>query len=190
MLTNGVSAGAVGATGFVWPDIQADGTLSVSFEAILATNSVPTWWLAQFGWTNNCDAAALADTDGDSLAAWEEYFAGTSPTNPNTDGDQFDDGVEWSSGADPTGDDSVVYAAILRCSSAFGFYSSDAVSGIGIGHLLLSTEDGSAKLNLQLQQSHDLQEWSDVGSPVEWALPIENNVLFYRVQASPVETAD
>ncbi|MBN2684833.1 MAG: hypothetical protein JXR40_06100 [Pontiellaceae bacterium] len=41
VLTNGVSAGAVGATGFVWPDIQADGTLSVSFDALLATNSVP-----------------------------------------------------------------------------------------------------------------------------------------------------
>ncbi|MBN2684834.1 MAG: hypothetical protein JXR40_06105 [Pontiellaceae bacterium] len=127
----------------------------------------------------------MADTDGDSLAAWEEYVAGTCPTDPNTDGDQFTDGVEWKSGADPTVDDSVVYAAILSNSAAFDLYSSDAVSGIGVGHLLLSTENGSAQLNLQLQQSQDLQEWSDVGSPVEWRLPMENNVLFYRVQASP-----
>jgi hypothetical protein len=183
--TNGVSAGAAGATDFVWQDIQSNGTLVVSFEAVLVTNNVPAWWLVQYGWTNNFDAAALADTDGDSLAAWEEYVAGTCPTDPNTDGDQFDDGVERSSGADPTVDDSVVYAAVLNNAAAYDLYSSDAVSEIGIGDLLLSAEDGSAQLNLQLQQSQDLQEWSDVGSPVEWTLPTETNVLFYRVQALP-----
>ncbi|MFH0879019.1 MAG: hypothetical protein V2A34_04855, partial [Lentisphaerota bacterium] len=46
-----------------------------------ATNNVPKAWLADYGWTNNFDAAATNDADGDSMATWEEYFAGTDPTN-------------------------------------------------------------------------------------------------------------
>jgi hypothetical protein len=53
-----------------------------SFLANLATNSVPQWWLASFGLTTpTWDAAALADQDGDGMAAWQEYRAGTDPTN-------------------------------------------------------------------------------------------------------------
>jgi len=39
----------------------------------------PHWWLASHGWTNNYEAAALADTDTDGAPAWEEFVAGTSP---------------------------------------------------------------------------------------------------------------
>jgi hypothetical protein len=53
-----------------------------SFLANLATNNVPEWWLASFGLTTpTWDAAALADQDGDGMAAWQEYRAGTDPTN-------------------------------------------------------------------------------------------------------------
>lgn len=46
-----------------------------------ATNGVPKAWLADYGWTNNFDAAATNDADGDHVSAWEEYYAGTDPTN-------------------------------------------------------------------------------------------------------------
>jgi T5SS/PEP-CTERM-associated repeat protein len=46
-----------------------------------ATNGVPKAWLVDHGWSTNFDAAALADTDGDHVAAWAEYHAGTDPTN-------------------------------------------------------------------------------------------------------------
>jgi hypothetical protein len=41
----------------------------------------PHWWLAANGWTNNFEAAALADTDGDRAPAWQEFVAGTSPVD-------------------------------------------------------------------------------------------------------------
>jgi YD repeat-containing protein len=56
-------------------------SIAAAFDANLATNGVPQWWLASFGWTNNFDAAALADSDGDGIPNWSEYFSGTSPTN-------------------------------------------------------------------------------------------------------------
>lgn len=42
--------------------------------------NTPYWWLAQYGLTN-FDADAMADADGDGLLSWQEYVAGTDPTN-------------------------------------------------------------------------------------------------------------
>ena len=44
----------------------------------------PVWWLAQWGATNNFDAAAAADWDLDGVSNWSEYVAGTQPTNASS----------------------------------------------------------------------------------------------------------
>ncbi|NCC53000.1 MAG: hypothetical protein EOM20_17555, partial [Spartobacteria bacterium] len=84
VLTNGVSTGGpfgMPSNTYTWVAVQTDGTFHVEFSELLATNGVPQWWLAQFGWTNNFDAAALDDPDHDQAATWAEYVAGTNPTN-------------------------------------------------------------------------------------------------------------
>jgi hypothetical protein len=50
------------------------------FAENLATNGTPHWWLAQTGLGTN-DEDALGDTDHDGVPAWQEYLAGTHPTN-------------------------------------------------------------------------------------------------------------
>jgi hypothetical protein len=45
------------------------------------TNWTPYVWLASNGITNNQEAADLLDSDGDGALNWQEYLAGTSPTN-------------------------------------------------------------------------------------------------------------
>ena len=55
--------------------------VSAVFDANLTTSGVPEWWLAQFGWTTDFAAAALADADGDGQPAWQEFLAGTDPTD-------------------------------------------------------------------------------------------------------------
>jgi hypothetical protein len=52
------------------------------FSENLATNDTPEWWLAGYGWTNAFNAAATNDSDRDGMLAWQEYGAGTDPTNP------------------------------------------------------------------------------------------------------------
>ena len=51
------------------------------FAENLATNSTPEWWLAEHGWTNDFDAAALRDDEPDGFPSWQEYVADTDPTN-------------------------------------------------------------------------------------------------------------
>jgi uncharacterized protein (TIGR03790 family) len=56
--------------------------VGASFVANLTTNTLtPEWWLASFGLTNDFPSEALADQDGDKVPTWEEYIAGTIPTN-------------------------------------------------------------------------------------------------------------
>jgi M6 family metalloprotease-like protein len=51
-------------------------------ETIL-TNGVPASWMQSFGLVAN-DVTALLDSDGDGMPNWAEYFAGTSPTDPDS----------------------------------------------------------------------------------------------------------
>jgi CubicO group peptidase (beta-lactamase class C family) len=49
-----------------------------------AWSNPPVWWLANANpaWTNDLEAAATNDQDNDGLFTWQEYIAGTHPTNP------------------------------------------------------------------------------------------------------------
>ena len=58
--------------------------LTAAFAENVTTSGTPEWWLASFGWTNQFEAASLADSDHDGMAAWQEYVAGTNPVNPNS----------------------------------------------------------------------------------------------------------
>lgn len=83
ILKNGQSVSPT--TNFVWNDVMANGTLTVSFaEATATTYDTPHWWLAENKLTNGTtsfDQAETTDTDGDGVSAWAEYIAGTQPTN-------------------------------------------------------------------------------------------------------------
>jgi hypothetical protein len=62
-------------------DLRADTTVTAMFAENLAARGTPEWWLAAFGWTNTFDEAEGVDADGDGFAAWQEWLAGTDPTN-------------------------------------------------------------------------------------------------------------
>ena len=58
---------------------------NLTATAVFATTSnntygVPDWWLDQYGIPTTEEGAA-ADADGDGFRNWEEYYAGTIPTN-------------------------------------------------------------------------------------------------------------
>jgi len=42
---------------------------------------VPYDWLISYGMTNNFEEVAMADSDGDGYSVWQEFVAGTDPTN-------------------------------------------------------------------------------------------------------------
>jgi len=58
--------------------------LTANFGESMATNDTPKRWLGTFFETNDYDEAAMSDTDHDGMPAWEEYRAGTDPTDPDS----------------------------------------------------------------------------------------------------------
>ncbi len=57
-------------------------SLVAGFAVNLAPLGTPESWLAGYGLTNGTPAAEeLTDTDGDGMFAWQEYVAGSDPTN-------------------------------------------------------------------------------------------------------------
>lgn len=69
-------------TRFVWSNVQASATLAATFttQRVADPAHTPYFWLAQHGLTNYT-ADAAADTDHDGFTTWQEYMAGTDPTN-------------------------------------------------------------------------------------------------------------
>ena len=187
MLTNGVSAGAV--SNLTWYNISAPGTVTVSFAATLAARGTPHWWLAQWAWTNNFDAVESLDQDGDGLFTWEEYPPNTCPTNANTDGDQYDDGVEVNAGADPLQDDSQTYGAMQAHPASFNLYTSNSVLDLSYGEVMLNIVSNTIQVRLTMQSTDLLDDggWTNVGPAVEWECPADLNKSFFRFLGAPVD---
>jgi hypothetical protein len=88
--TNGVSAGWTFdnnsiAASFLWSNVQAAGSLYVTFtDRVTSDPGQPTYtWLSEHGLTRDTNgvSGSCSDTDHDGLTAWQEYLAGTDPTN-------------------------------------------------------------------------------------------------------------
>jgi hypothetical protein len=58
-------------------------TATFAHNADRVTNNVPVWWLDQYGLTN-FDADAMRDVDHDGAITWQEWVAGSDPTNRNS----------------------------------------------------------------------------------------------------------
>ena len=69
-------------TNFAWNNVTINSSFGADILADLVTNGVPEWWLAGHNLTNaTLDEEAMKDQDQDGMFAWEEYVAGTDPTN-------------------------------------------------------------------------------------------------------------
>jgi hypothetical protein len=88
--TNGMATGLVfgnasTSTNFVWSNVQAAGTVTVTFAEQVVDDpaATPYWWLAQYGLALDTNAVngSCSDTDNDGHVAWQDREAGTIPTN-------------------------------------------------------------------------------------------------------------
>lgn len=82
--TNGAPLPLPGTTALwsvTWSNVWDDGAIHAEFGENVTSQGTPEWWLAQhFGDTNYEDAAGQ-DGDGDGIVSWQEFEAGTDPTN-------------------------------------------------------------------------------------------------------------
>jgi len=82
----GWSGDVAGDTNAPTQVVTLDGlrSLTARFGAELAPQGVPLAWLSHFGLTNDPAAEVQRDGDGDGLPAWQEWLAGSDPTDPDS----------------------------------------------------------------------------------------------------------
>lgn len=126
------------------------------------------------------------DADSDGLVNTAESSLGTDPRNRDSDGDGFDDGFEVQHGYAPLVSDAALTDYIRAHTATFGLYPSNVVLEVAVGQALLRVSNGSARLNLQLQQKDNLTgPWTNAGSAIEWSLPVSSEKQFFRVRSGP-----
>lgn len=77
---DGASVGT--ASNHLWTNICAHGTILAQFAPDVTAMGTPIHWLVAYGLTNGGYAGQeQTDLDGDGMKAWEEWIAGTAPTN-------------------------------------------------------------------------------------------------------------
>jgi hypothetical protein len=79
VLVNQASMGAV--TNLMLGPINSDAQVVAVFAPNLAASGTPHWWLHQQNptWSADYNTAESANPDGDPLATWQEFLAGTDP---------------------------------------------------------------------------------------------------------------
>lgn len=67
-------------------------------------DGIPDYWEDKFGFNLNDPSDVELDPDSDNLTNLEEYLNHTDPTDPDTDNDSYNDGLEVDKGTDPLDD--------------------------------------------------------------------------------------
>ena len=124
------------------------------------------------------------DADDDGLTNSEEEVLGSNPRMADTDDDGFNDLMEIQFGLSPTTDNSAIIDYMEANAELFGFTTSNVVIEVGAGELLLEASNYVVSLNLQLEQSDDLQTWTNAGESVIWELELDEGQQFIRVKTS------
>ena len=122
-----------------------------------------------------------SDTDGDGISdAYEsntgtyasETDTGTDPLAADSSGDGLSDGFAVGGGFDPT----VNYSYLLS-----GSIRLEEVRDLRPGSILIEVQNGQANLTLNLQESTDLNTWTDAaGASIQIPINAEEGTKFFR----------
>lgn len=163
--------------GWLFTDWSGDATGGPSATNLYFTATAPMNLLASFS----------DDPDGDGLKNTNEWAVGANPWMADTDGDSFDDLFEFNNGLSPTVDSSPFVTHILDNAGTYGLYPSNVVLDVAVGQVALNIDGTTARLRLQMEQSDDLQVWTNAGEAVEWTMPVSGEKKFLRVRSAAGE---
>ncbi|KAF0095297.1 MAG: Metallophosphoesterase [Puniceicoccaceae bacterium 5H] len=123
------------------------------------------------------------DSDMDGLNNYREFVElGSNPMRLDSDGDGLDDAFEVEHGLDPATSDAELIATILGHPNQLGLYTVDDIHYLNADSIVVQPKEGALELKLQLQESGDLEQWNDLGDPVEATLPAPADSSFYRFE--------
>lgn len=154
--------------------------------------SVSNGGISQIALSNySLKIGADIDADGDGVIDRDDAL----PNDPNDSVDSDGDGVGDSSDVHPGYNDAVLTPYLHAWLSANNYIVDDGTTGglteadlidLRPGSTMIAVSDGTATVNLQMQESADLSvdSWSNTGDPVPFTLTLEEgeDAQFFRVK--------
>jgi hypothetical protein len=133
----------------------------------------------------------LADDDGDGLTNFEEIVIfGTDPNNPDTSGDGLSDGELVAAGLNPLRDHSGLVSLIQGAPARFDLFDEESIGDLRLGGLLLRRQpDGAFLLELDVEESPNLTEWS-FRERITREIDLPPDRIFLRVRVRDQDRGD
>ena len=158
--------------------MSGDGTTIISMVADWVVQLDPSGvfkdTLKTFGYSAPTDESL--DTDGDGLTNATEISLGTNPDLRDSDSDGLPDGWEVSRNLDPTSNST----AFIEEMNSFGYYSQNQMQDLRSGSVMIEVSGNQATVQLQMEESSDLQTWEDTGDPATMTIPADTDTKFFR----------
>ena len=160
------------------PNDSGDGGVSEDYLGIYNTN--PYTWYDY----NNFSGSSLqnyvlekphtdpndADSDDDGISDGNEInIYSSNPLSSDTSGDGFSDGFIVSEGLNPTSDYSALRTRTI-----------EQVKDLRPGSTVIEVSGNQASVQLQMEESSDLQTWEDTGTPATMTIPADTDTKFFR----------
>jgi hypothetical protein len=134
-------------------------------------NSIPSdeinqiWEIKNSGLSSNI-INPTDDDDNDGLPNYfEKIYTRTDINNNDTDQDGYSDYQEYSSKMDPK----ISHQWIL-----------DEISDLRVNSTMIEVSGNQATVQLQMEESSDLQTWEDTGTPATMTIPADTDTKFFR----------
>lgn len=127
------------------------------------------------GWqTGHARVFSLSDVDfdGDGVADYFDAF----PSNPLEQLDSDNDGIGDNSDL-YLGYDDVVISSFL---SENNYLKLDEISDLRSGSTMIEVSNNQATIQIQLEESSDLEAWTETGNPATITVPADTDTKFFR----------
>ena len=113
---------------------------------------------------------SIADADGDGRLDLDEIDIGFNPF--------FDEAMVIEYGQ------AQGRADVTSNPFVYGLYTTNSISDLDMGYMMIQTSNGWVRLNLQLEKCTNLTEgvWNDAGNTVLWQVPADSGKSFFRVR--------
>jgi hypothetical protein len=148
--------------------------IATTAEKILLTNVISSA-------SSTAIQSPLEDSDGDGISNYDEViFYSSDPTLKDTNSDGIDDDVIISLGGNPRWDISSTLEYIEENPQTFNLYSSDNITDLRAGSTMIEVSGNQATVQLQMEESSDLESWTETGAAATMIVPADTDTKFYR----------
>ena len=80
----------------------------------------------------------------------------------------------------PNYNDSVILNFISEYISNHNYLKVDEIQDLRLGSTMIEVAGNQATMQLQMEESSDLQTWEDTGTPASMTIPADTDTKFFR----------